>query len=90
VCYLSTFAVLYVSIDLVESDSLLVLFLPVCWMHFAVAAKRLHDLDKSAWWLVPWLAIPGGQILLGILQGTPGTNRYGENPLEPYPIQQPV
>ena len=25
-----------------------------CWNNFAVSVKRLHDRDKSAWWLVLW------------------------------------
>lgn len=30
-----------------------------CWNNFAVAVKRLHDRDKSAWWLVLWWAVGG-------------------------------
>ena len=29
------------------------------WNNFAVTVKRLHDRDKSAWWLVLWWAISG-------------------------------
>ena len=55
----------------------------------AVATRRFHDSNKSAWnWL--WLlAIPlcgvGAIILLiwWILPGTRGPNRYGEGPAQP-------
>ena len=79
--YLSIFAALYVSFDVLRSDSGVILAIPAGWIHLAAAVKRLHDLDKSAWWLLLWLSIPGGQILLGVLPGTPGTNQYGADPL---------
>jgi uncharacterized membrane protein YhaH (DUF805 family) len=49
----------------------------------AVAIRRLHDTDKSGWWLLIGL-IPfvGGIILLVfyILEGTPGPNQFGAGP----------
>ena len=29
------------------------------WVYFATSIKRLHDRDKSGWWMVPFFAIPG-------------------------------
>jgi uncharacterized membrane protein YhaH (DUF805 family) len=29
------------------------------WVYLAVSIKRLHDRDKSAWWMVPYFAVPG-------------------------------
>ncbi|UGA43635.1 DUF805 domain-containing protein [Bradyrhizobium quebecense] len=29
------------------------------WVYIAVSIKRLHDRDKSGWWMVPYFAIPG-------------------------------
>ncbi|SDO00085.1 DUF805 domain-containing protein [Afipia sp. GAS231] len=29
------------------------------WVYFATAIKRLHDRDKSAWWAIPLVALPG-------------------------------
>jgi uncharacterized membrane protein YhaH (DUF805 family) len=29
------------------------------WVYFATSIKRLHDRDKSGWWLVPFFAVPG-------------------------------
>jgi uncharacterized membrane protein YhaH (DUF805 family) len=28
------------------------------WVFFATSVKRLHDRDKSGWWLIPFLALP--------------------------------
>jgi uncharacterized membrane protein YhaH (DUF805 family) len=49
----------------------------------AVAARRLHDTDRIAWWLL--LVLTGiGAILLIVwfcFKGTSGPNRYGPDPL---------
>jgi uncharacterized membrane protein YhaH (DUF805 family) len=29
------------------------------WVYFAISIKRLHDRDKSGWWMVPFFAVPG-------------------------------
>jgi len=29
------------------------------WIFFALSIKRLHDRDKSGWWMVPFFAVPG-------------------------------
>jgi uncharacterized membrane protein YhaH (DUF805 family) len=41
-----------------------ILFVPMIWIGLAVAGKRLHDRDKSAWWLLLFYVAPG--ILQGI------------------------
>jgi uncharacterized membrane protein YhaH (DUF805 family) len=56
----------------------LVLLLP----SFAVGARRLHDIDRTAWWLLLWLT-GVGFILLVVwfcFRGTPGPNRFGPDP----------
>ena len=49
----------------------------------AVSARRLHDLERTAWWLL--IALTGiGLILLLIwdcIKGTTGPNRFGSDPL---------
>ncbi|MCC7635413.1 DUF805 domain-containing protein [Stenotrophomonas rhizophila] len=49
----------------------------------AVGIRRLHDIDKSGWFLLVGL-IPfvGGLVLLvfNVLPGTPGDNRFGPVP----------
>ena len=29
------------------------------WVYFATSIKRLHDRDKSGWWMVPFFVMPG-------------------------------
>ena len=29
------------------------------WVYLAASVKRLHDRDKSGWWIVPYFVIPG-------------------------------
>ena len=29
------------------------------WVYFATSIKRLHDRDKSGWWMVPFFVAPG-------------------------------
>jgi len=50
---------------------------------FAVAVRRLHDTDRSGWWLP--LALTGVGLLLILYwqsqDGTVGANRFGPQPL---------
>lgn len=62
----------------------LVILLP----SLAVQVRRLHDMDRSAWWLlllIPPITVIGVFVLLimSIFPGTPGANRYGPDPLLP-------
>jgi uncharacterized membrane protein YhaH (DUF805 family) len=50
--------------------------------YIAVAVRRLHDTDRSGWWLLLGF-IPFGGLVLIVLwaqSGTPGPNRYGPDP----------
>jgi uncharacterized membrane protein YhaH (DUF805 family) len=51
------------------------------WPALAIQAKRWHDVDKSAWWiLINLVPAVGGLVALvfnGFIAGTPGTNRFG-------------
>ena len=38
---------------------LAILYLPLVWVGLALGAKRLHDRDKSAWWLLLFYFVPG-------------------------------
>ncbi len=29
------------------------------WVYFATSIKRLHDRDKSGWWMIPFFVAPG-------------------------------
>ena len=60
----------------------LVVGLAMLWIGLAVQAKRWHDLDKSAWWiLINLVPVIGGLVTLvmcGFLAGTPAPNRFGQ------------
>ncbi|MCL2714671.1 MAG: DUF805 domain-containing protein [Alphaproteobacteria bacterium] len=58
--------------------------LPFLWILLSLAAKRCHDRDRSAWFLlvglipvIGWLWL---LIELGLLEGTAGENRFGPSP----------
>ncbi len=81
------FWLLFVAFDnafgIVATNVLFVVFLIPS---FFLSAKRLHDTDKSAWWM-PLVTIPViGPVWLflelGLRRGTQGDNRYGEDPLK--------
>lgn len=49
----------------------------------AVGVRRLHDTDRSGWWLLIALVPLVGAIVLIIffvLDGTPGANKFGADP----------
>ena len=49
----------------------------------AVTVRRLHDIDRSGWWILIALVPLIGVIVLlvfALLDSTPGDNRYGPNP----------
>jgi uncharacterized membrane protein YhaH (DUF805 family) len=49
----------------------------------AVSVRRLHDTDRSGWWLLLGLVPVIGIIVLivfAVLEGQPGPNRFGPNP----------
>jgi uncharacterized membrane protein YhaH (DUF805 family) len=43
---------------LVTIAILVILYIPLIWIGLALGAKRLHDRDKSAWWLLVFYALP--------------------------------
>lgn len=54
------------------------LFIP----NLAVTVRRLHDQDRSGWWILIQLIPFGGIVLLVFmfLEGTQGPNQYGPDP----------
>ena len=49
----------------------------------AVSVRRLHDIDRTGWWvLISLVPVIGSIVLLvfAVLDGTPGENRFGSNP----------
>ncbi len=50
-----------------------------------VTIRRLHDINRSGWWiLVTFLPVIGGLVLLimALIPGSPGMNDYGDEPDE--------
>lgn len=62
---------------------LLVNFL-LLWPRLAIGVKRFHDRNKSGLWLliglIPFFGWLWLLIDLGLLDGTPGPNKYGPSP----------
>ena len=49
----------------------------------AVSVRRLHDRDKSGWWLlIGFIPLIGGILLLVwmVMEGDRGDNRFGPDP----------
>jgi len=66
------------------SVAMMIASLLFLWPALAIQAKRWHDVDKSAWWiLINLVPAVGGLIALvfnGLVAGTPATNRFGPAP----------
>ncbi len=58
----------------------LALFLP----GLAVTIRRLHDLDRTGWWVLLVLTVIGIILLIVwfCMRGTVGPNQYGPDPIE--------
>ena len=81
------FVFLLISIETVFGRaSSLVLYPPFFWAFAAVVTKRIRDRGKSPVWLLLVLIPLFGPIWLlvdlGVLRGTTGENRYGDDPLD--------
>ena len=63
----------------------MVFLLLTIWPSLAVQAKRWHDTDRSAWWiLINFVPLIGGiwtLVVTGFFPGTAGDNKFGPNPL---------
>lgn len=55
------------------------------WLNLMVGIRRLHDRNKSGWWLlvglIPVLGVFWMLIECGFKRGTDGDNRFGPSPL---------
>lgn len=59
---------------------------------FAVTVRRLHDINKTGWWiLISLVPVAGGIALLVMtfLEGTHGANQYGPDP-KSAPLPTPI
>jgi uncharacterized membrane protein YhaH (DUF805 family) len=69
-----------IGVGITNTIASLALFLP----GLAVSVRRLHDIDRTGWWVLIALTIIGIFLLIYwyCQPGTPGDNRYGPNPLK--------
>jgi len=44
--------------------------------YIAVAVRRMHDQDRSGWWIL----VPIANLIFLFIDGTPGPNRFGPDP----------
>lgn len=61
-----------------------VLWLGLIIPSIAVSVRRLHDIDRTGWWMLIYLVPLIGWIVLLVFfvqRGTPGGNRFGPDPL---------
>jgi len=67
------------------SSYVLLVSVVTLWPVLAVQAKRWHDINKSAWWLLinflPYIGWMWGIIANGFVAGTEGANDYGDGPI---------
>ncbi|HEY2185115.1 MAG TPA: DUF805 domain-containing protein [Xanthobacteraceae bacterium] len=63
----------------------LALFLP----GLAVSVRRLHDLDRTGWWILLVFTLIGIIVLLAwyCMRGTVGPNRFGPDPMAALPSE---
>ena len=88
--FVLAYTLLYVAIMVISSASetiggllMLVFALGLLIPSLALGFRRLHDIDKSAWWLlIGLIPIIGALVLLyfAVLPGTVGPNRFGPDP----------
>lgn len=61
------------------------MFLIFIWPSICIGAKRCHDRNKSAWWMlllfIPIIGFFWYLIECGCLKGTDGNNHFGPDPL---------
>lgn len=83
--YILIYVGLFVVESLVGSPGILVLIFALGLLvpSIAVSIRRLHDTDRSGWWiLIGFVPLVGGIVLLVFmcLDGTSGANQYGPDP----------
>lgn len=72
--------------DSLKASQYLITLLVLAWIALAVAAKRWHDRNKSAVWVlfafVPIIGQIWALVELGFIKGTKGHNRFGPDPIK--------
>ncbi len=71
-------------VNIIAFLALLVLSLGLIVPGIAVTVRRLHDTNKSGWWLLLCFVPFVGSIVILVfmcLEGTKGANKYGDEPV---------
>ena len=71
-------------VNIIAGLALLVLWLGLIVPGIAVAVRRLHDTNRSGWWLLLCFVPFVGAIVLLVWmcsEGTKGANKYGDEPV---------
>lgn len=65
-------------LELVAVVLILIFMIPLLFL----TARRIHDANRSAWWMLLLLVPYGGLVvsLFGFVKGTVGPNRFGQDP----------
>ena len=64
------------------------LFLVILFYYiFNFSVRRFHDLGLSGWWAIMRI-IPGCEIVLLLLPGTEGSNRFGDQPTKKFDFNE--
>ncbi len=77
------YASIFIGISFDDDYAMWLFIILAAWIACAVSIKRLHDVDRSAWWLFAVILVPFFALALGLLPGTEGDNRFGADPLPP-------
>ncbi|MGB0901783.1 DUF805 domain-containing protein [Halocynthiibacter sp.] len=80
-----TYGVMFIEIAVLGTAVLnLIISLALLLPGIAVTVRRLHDLDRSGWWILIAIIPLVGPIILLVwfcTKGTAGSNNYGQDPL---------
>lgn len=71
-------------LSIIAALILIVGYIALIWVSFALPIKRWHDRNKSGWWIliafIPVIGAVWALIENGCLRGTEGRNSYGDDP----------
>ena len=52
------------------------------YVFFVLTVKRLHDINWSGWWAIPFILTGIMWLIIGLIPSVSGVNSHGENPIE--------
>jgi len=74
-----SFLITLISSAATSSTVSLLFYLAMIIPMLAAGVRRMHDVDKSGWYLL----VPIYSLILAFTEGTPGPNQYGTDPKRP-------